>query len=521
MFRVTTLRPAVGYLRISDNRQKENHSEEIQKRMISEKAKQEGYEIIKWRFDEAVSGYRKRASKRKKMQLLLNDAREVEAIFFYDESRITRRIYDFQREIYLPIKEQYPHVKFFSSESASGEWDPNDPLVQAKLVFAAEESSIKSKRAKDAQLSILANNDAEKPSRPGTRTPVGYDLVEGLLTPNEDAPIVTKIFDMASWGYSNEKIADVLNDELVKTKHISQWHSSTIDYILKNIVYAGHLSWSINQTHSSQNKIKNGELESFKDVHDPIISPVMFSIVTQVKSYKKRYGMLDTSFLLRNLLYCNQCNTAFKTKDNSPKGKSGKYQVYRCQNCKINISAEKIHEEVKSDVTKKWTSNLHQMIDESKFALTGWMKTLKTWKKQVEQTEERILFNERMLVQQEVQQDIAAIFKSSKELIKEEKFKINHAIEKIELLNNDMALFEVFSHFKKADISSLLNYEFRTLCLTFIDKVKVTYSKDKEFTLSINYRLNPFVELETSTGQITEELIKQLPEKPKDLKLKK
>ena len=84
-----------------------------------------------------------------------------------------------------------------------------------------------------------------------------------------------------------------------------------------------------------------------------------------------------------------------------------------------------------------------------------------------------------------------------------------------------MALLEVYSHFKKADISSLSNNELRTLCLTFIDKIQVTYSRDNDFTLSINYRLNPFVDLEISTGQITEELMKQLPEKPKDLKLKK
>ncbi|MBT2683373.1 recombinase family protein [Bacillus sp. ISL-37] len=518
---VVSLKPAVGYLRNSDNKQKDNHSEGIQKRMITEKANQEGYEIIKWRFDEAVSGYRKRASKRKNMQLLLDDAKEVDAIFFYDESRLTRKIYDFQREIYLPIKERFPKIKFYSSESTSGEWDPNDPLVQAKLVFAAEESNIKSKRAKDAQLSILANNDSDKPSRPGTRTPVGYDLVEGLLKPNADSPIVTRIFDMASWGYSNEKIKDILNTEHVKTKHISQWHSSTIDYILKNIVYAGHLSWYVKQSQSSISDIKNEDLEPFKDVHEPIISPVMFSVVTQVKSYKKRYGKLETSFFLRNLLYCSQCNTAFKTKDNSPKGKSGKYLVYRCQNCKININADDIHAEVITDLSKKWTSNLHQMIDESKSALTGWMKTLKVWKKSVEQTEERILFNERMLGQQEEQEDIVTIFKSSKELIKEEKLKINQAIEKIELLNNDEALLVVYSHFKKADISSLSNNELRTLYLTFIDKIQVTYSKDNDFKLSINYRLNPFVDLEISTGQITEELMKQLPEKPKDLKMKK
>lgn len=506
----------VGYLRISDNKQSDNHSEEIQKRMILEKAQQEGIEIIKWRFDKAESAYRKSASKRGHMRELINDAEEIDAIIFYDESRLTRRIFDFYDEIYCPIMERNPHVKFYSTQS-TGEWDPNDPIVQAKFVFAAEESKIKSVRAKDAQSSLLANNE-----RPGARAPIGYDLVEGVLVPNIEAPIVVTIFDLASWGNSNIKISEILNDNSVKTKYISKWHSSTIDYILHNYAYAGALRWNVKQSNSSMDASDTGDLDLFEDVHESIISPVMFAIVNQVKEYKKKYGKLDTPFFFRNLLFCGHCNSILVAKDNSPKSKSKQYLVYRCRTCNVSIRANDVHNKVLPDLTKKWTSNLHEMISESKIVLSKWLQTLQDWMKSVKQTEERIIFNERMLKHPDNSEDSASIkrIKQSLAIIQTDKNKLNQAIEKVRLLNDDQALYEVYSHFKHADITSLFNTELRTLCLTFIDHIKLTTKEHNSFSLSINYRLNPFVELENSTGQITEELLNQLPVKPNERKKK-
>jgi site-specific DNA recombinase len=508
----------IGYLRKSDLKQVGNHSEEIQKKMILAKAEQEGITIIDWRFDESQSAYRKSAGKRENMKMLITDAEEIDAILFYDESRLTRQMSDFNYEIYVPIKERFPHVKFYSTQSA-GEWDPNDPLVQAKLVFAAEESRIKSQRAKDAQYSLLLNNDLNQPQRPGSRSPIGYDSVNGLLVPNLEASIVTQIFDFASWGHSNQTIADILNKGNVKTKFISKWHASTIDYILKNYVYAGHLSWNIKHSNSPVGPNNDMDFGLFEDIHEPIISPVMFSIVSQVKGYKKKYGKLDTPFFLRNLVCCSGCGSMLTTKDNSPKGKSQHYRVYRCPTCNVNIRASDIHKEVLSDLTKKWTSNLHQLIEESKKVLANWLKELTKCKSSIEETEERILFNERMLNQDVDFGDASLIIQKSKELISKEKQKVIQAIEKINLLNNDMALYEVYSHFKNADITKLLDTEKRTLCLTFIDEIKLT-KMNYNFSLSIKYRLNPFVEIENSTVQITDELLKQLPGKPKDLKRK-
>ncbi|CAM4342376.1 recombinase family protein [Paenibacillus alkaliterrae] len=505
----------VGYLRISDNKQTDNHSEEIQKRMIRERARQEGIEIIKWRFDEAESAYRKRAAKRENLRELINDANEADAIIFYDESRLTRRISDFYEEIYCPIKERYPHVKFISTQSP-GEWDPNDPIVQAKFVFAAEESHIKSIRAIDAQSSLLENK-----VRPGARSPIGYDLIGGVLIANDEAPIVVTIFDLASWGNSNDKIAEFLNANHVTTKYISKWHSSTIDYILHNYAYADELRWNVKHSNSFMNASDTGDFGLFDSVHEAIISPVMFAIVNQVKDYKKKYGKLDTPFFLRNLLHCGNCNSILVAKDNSPKTKSKQYQVYRCPTCKETIRADEVHDEVLADLAKKWTSNLNEMINESKKILSKWLKTLQALKKSVDQTEDRILLNERLLNQQDNSEDLSNTInriKQSLEVIRKEKLKLIQAIEKVNLLNDDKALYEVYSHFKHADITSLFNTELRTLCLTFIDRIKLTPKEVNGFSLSIIYRLNPFVELEYSTGQITEQLLNQLPGKPNEIK---
>lgn len=44
MVKITVKLRGVGYIRKSDNKQADNHSEEIQKKMILEKARQEGIE---------------------------------------------------------------------------------------------------------------------------------------------------------------------------------------------------------------------------------------------------------------------------------------------------------------------------------------------------------------------------------------------------------------------------------------------------------------------------------------------
>lgn len=109
---------ATAYLRYSDKKQEGNNSLAIQKSQIEQLAERENLEVIEWRADKATSAFHDNISKREGIQLLLEDiANGAEAVCFYEESRITRSITDFYNEIYIVIKQQYPNVKFFSTQS--------------------------------------------------------------------------------------------------------------------------------------------------------------------------------------------------------------------------------------------------------------------------------------------------------------------------------------------------------------------------------------------------------------------
>ena len=75
-----------------------------------------GYQIVARFSDEGVSAYRRRASQRPGMQEMVDYVlkNECEAVFFYDESRITRQVTDFVLEVWEEIGLRKPDVKFFS-----------------------------------------------------------------------------------------------------------------------------------------------------------------------------------------------------------------------------------------------------------------------------------------------------------------------------------------------------------------------------------------------------------------------
>jgi len=228
---------AVAYLRRSDNRQKDNHSFEIQKAEILRAAELRGYTIVRWFEDDGVSAFRRRASQRPGMAALLSyvlsDA--CDAIFFYDESRISRQVTDFVAEVWEEIGSIKPDVKFFSASSDDDrEWDPNDLQTQLRLVLAGEESAVKSRRAVDAQRMFLT---ADGPKRPGSKAPFGFDQVGHLLVANDDAPVAYFIFHLASWGYSDERVAKILNDAHFPAPSGGEWDRTHIYLFAMNRDY--------------------------------------------------------------------------------------------------------------------------------------------------------------------------------------------------------------------------------------------------------------------------------------------
>lgn len=492
---------AIAYLRYSDKRQDGNHSLEIQKGQILLLAERENLEIIEWRIDKATSAFHSNISKRKGMQLVFEDIDNgAEAICFYEESRITRSITDFYNEVYFPIKSRYPQTKFFSTQS-DGEWDPNDPIAQAKLVFAAEESEIKSVRAKDAQKNLLNQG---QPKRPGSRVPVGYDMKDGILYINEDAKVVELIFYLASLGHSHDIIADYLNKCEIKTKKTKHWNSSTIGYILSNRVYSGNLAWNVRTSYEISKPKDEEDIELFKHVHEPIVSPTVFHLVKQINELKGKFGTMSTPYYLRGIIMCKKCSSLLIAKDNSPKGKSGKYMIYKCPECKKTATIIPVHEAVLSDLQKKWGTQLSTFATTSKEQLKSWSVKLSKTKNNLKHLLEKAIYNEKMLANEIANNPhLAEAFMVAQKHLQNEITYISETMDEINLLLDDHYIEEISKKMIQHSFLSFTDTELRVFFLMYFDEVTIDFEKNND--IQISYRLSPFVMLENITGHITEQ----------------
>lgn len=487
---------ASAYLRYSDKKQDGNNSLEIQKSQIQVLAEREKLDITNWRADKATSAFHSNISKREGIQLIFEDiANGAEAICFYEESRITRSITDFYNEIYTPIKKQYPRVRFFSTQG-DGEWNPDDPIVQAKLVFAAEESEIKSVRATDAQQTLL---DLEKPKRPGSRTPVGYDMEDGILHPNEDSLVVELIYYLAGWGHSHSIIAQFLNQCAITTEKVKRWNSSTIGYILSNRAYTGELAWNVRTSYEISKPKPEREIDLFKNVHSPIISPTVSHLVKQINDLKDHYGTMSTPFYLRSIIKCKSCNAYLMAKDQSPKGKSGAYRIYKCAECNNSVPILPVHETVLNDLLKKWSTQFDTVITTSRKQLKQWSTKLKKTKDSLKQQRELVFLNEKKLADDITNTPLLSeAFLTAKQHLEGEITYISETMEEIDLLLKDDYLIVTIKEMLNHSFYDFSNTELRVFFLLFFDEVQLNFEKNNE--IQISYRLSPFVLLENLTG---------------------
>jgi len=101
------------------------------------------------------------------------------------------------------------------------------------LSFAVFESMRIGERTQDAMAALKA---AKKKY---SQAPYGFyaNSENGLVAHEGETAIVRKIINLTLDGFSNTRIADLLNEEKVKTKRDKVWHPSTIRNLLANSIY--------------------------------------------------------------------------------------------------------------------------------------------------------------------------------------------------------------------------------------------------------------------------------------------
>lgn len=181
-----------------------------------------------------------------------------------------------------------------------------------------------------------------------------------LIIDTYAGPVVQDIFRMKINGFSQYKIAEVLNEQGIlspmeykrsigvrfetsfKVNPKALWSAKAVSRILTNEVYTGVLVQGKQTTPNHKVKVRQAVEEKdwvrIENTHIPLIDPCLFEIVqTLLERDTRTSPKADSVFPLSGLLYCGDCGQPMvrKTTTYSLKGAgdfpSQKYAYFVCQ----------------------------------------------------------------------------------------------------------------------------------------------------------------------------------------------
>lgn len=386
-----------SYIRYSSHKQSVGLSIETQKRKNENAVNFHNAIFVDHYIDEAVSGFHKNIGIRTGMKRLIKDITlgKVNCVVFIDESRLTRQIIDFYHDFYFPIHAVNPDLLFIKSHDNSF-WDPHNTYAKYNLIDAYKESEKKRAYAINSQQLQLQNK-----IRPGSRLPLGVDSIQkSVITPNKDIAIVIFIFELASWGYTERKIAEILtsmnigvmspvSEETLDNSNFVQkkWCHTTIRSILYNPIYIGKCTWNRRQSRNSSTPKPLEQLSIF-DEGNPVIPVQLWNLVhakvLDLEQHSKHNSRIDTPYLVAGIVECSICSEKLLTKNSLKANTSHKkytkkglpLDYYYCNHCNYRIEHDLLDEHIIATLKKQLTPHF------SGLKIT---KKINVWKRELDE----------------------------------------------------------------------------------------------------------------------------------------
>lgn len=367
-YRVYTLnvKPAIAYLRVSTQGQKDEKTIEMQRDQLKSFAEAKGFKIVREFVDEAVSGAVD-IEQRDGLFALLNFLSEstIKDVLIYDQSRIARDIYIALRA--EKMAEKY-EAKFHYIQAPTTGDEATDILLSTMLKgFAQFERAVTTRRTKAGRVAKAKQGLIVM----GNGVPVGYDYVERSLVINPDeAEIVKKIFELyIQQDGSIQTVTRWLIDNKVKTKNGKTYHgqNNTIRRILRNEIYIGNYYYNktirkkINGVYRSYPR----PLEEWVLINVPaIIDKATFDIAQEKLDTNKKLSKRTNknTYIFQGLLRCGLCGRVYHARPTSYRKDGSQYYFYHCgslirtgvEDCKNrSISEMKLVELIYTNYIKK------------------------------------------------------------------------------------------------------------------------------------------------------------------------
>lgn len=282
---------AIAYARYSSNNQREE-SIDAQLRAIREYCKRNNIQLVEVFYDEAVTGkFDTRDDFQKMIRGILKGHYVVDLVLVHKFNRFARNKYD--SAIYKKrLKEIGVRVV---SVTQNIDDTPEGAMMESFLEAMDEYYS--ANLALEVQKGLREN--ALQGKHAGGKVLFGLDLDEnGFYKPNDNAPIVKRIFEEYAAGVPKTEICERLNREGYRNRKGRPFNTRTLTDLLKNEKYIGNYVYTI------------AKKETIR--HDGIIEPIIdMKLWTRVqerrtKKVQARYNQKRT-YHLTGKAFCEHC----------------------------------------------------------------------------------------------------------------------------------------------------------------------------------------------------------------------
>ena len=336
-----------GYVRISKDDNKNNYSSiENQKKIISQYARGNGFQIDKWYEDDGISGY---TFERPGFLSLLNDLEEKKGmVVVKDLSRLGRH-----NARILLLLEQFKKEKkrVVSVDDHYDSFESEDDLIGIKTWF-------NERYVKDISCKIRTSIHArQKDGTLDIQPPFGYIKEKGKLkiVPQEKE-CIEEIFQLYIQGYGYRRLAQYLTEHHRKTPSMARhehameegkisrrktaysWSESMVREILANDFYIGICRLHKRERiliHGKDERVPKEKQYVFEHAHEPLISEELFIEANKIKERRNQdHYRGKTDCIFSGKVFCEDCKKKMTTIIRKRENEKRRYYICSCYNLK-------------------------------------------------------------------------------------------------------------------------------------------------------------------------------------------
>ena len=305
----------VAYCRVSTKKDDQINSLETQKDFFEEFAKKEGHNLIRLYADEGISGTQ--LKKRKEFLQLMKDSKHglFQMVVVKDISRFARNAVDFLQGI-RDLKSRGILCCFVNANLSTQD---SEMILGTLALVAQEESANTSKRIKFSK-----GLNAQKGKVPNIV--YGYDKIIGdyfNLSINEtETNVIRRIYDLyVNGGYGSNKIAQILNNEGIRTKRDCRWSQNAVSRILANELYCGKIINGKQEIEDFLTGVRKEKEESewiiierpeLRIIEQSTFDAAQKILVNRNLSFNINHERQSNKHLFSTLIKCNCCGYSFR-----------------------------------------------------------------------------------------------------------------------------------------------------------------------------------------------------------------